>query len=284
MVTAGSFDTLTPETSMHWHCHELFNRMPQGAVAGGIAIVIDVLRASTTIITALAHGAAGVRPVLTIDEARALAAGNGPGSEILLGGERGGLRIDGFDLGNSPLEYSPARVAGSRIVITTTNGTAALDACAPAAEVLVGAIVNRAAVAAKARERAATHGTLDIHLVCAGTDGQVTEEDLLAAGAILDAASCLPNAHGDTLHASATAALEMFRGTMSASGHGAASAILAAFATSRGGRNLIELGMQADLPAAAAIDSLTVVPQLERGARGDESAVGWLRADAADPA
>ena len=61
---------------MHWHCHDLFNRMPRGAVAGGIAVVIDVLRASTTIVTALAHGATGVRPVLTVEVARALAAGH----------------------------------------------------------------------------------------------------------------------------------------------------------------------------------------------------------------
>jgi len=268
---------------MHWHCHELFNRMPQGAVAGGIAVVIDVLRASTTIITALAHGAAGVRPVLTIDAARTLAAGGGPG--VLLGGERGGLRIDGFNLGNSPLEYSRARVAGRRIVITTTNGTAALDASRAAAEVLIGAIVNRAAVATRARSLAVAHGTSDIHLVCAGTDGQVTEEDLLTAGAILDVASRLPGASGDRLSASAAAALESFRGVLSAAADaGAASAITAAFATSRGGRNLIELGMQADLPAAAAIDSLTVVPRLDRGAGGDEAVTGWLYADAADPA
>ena len=71
---------------------------------------------------------------------------------------------------------------------------------------LIGAIVNRAAVAARARELAAARGTSDIHLVCAGTDGEVTEEDLLAAGAILDAASRLPGADGDTLDASATAA------------------------------------------------------------------------------
>ena len=129
------------------------------------------------------------------------------------------------------------------------------------------------------------HGTADIHLVCAGTDGQVTEEDLLAAGAILDAASHLPGASGDTLDRSATAALETFRGMLSAAADaGAATAIAAAFATSRGGRNLIELGMQADLHAAAAIDSLAIVPRLDRGARGDEAATGWLHADAADPA
>ena len=279
---------------MHWHCHNLFNRMPQGAVTGGIAVVIDVLRASTTIVTALAHGAAGVRPVLTVEAARALAAGFASlsGSSVLLGGERGGLRIDGFDLGNSPLEYSRARVAGRRIVITTTNGTAALDACTAASEVLIGAIVNRAAVAARAWDLARSRGNADIHLVCAGTDGEVTEEDLLTAGAILDAAGRLPGADGDVLDASATAALNVFRGVLSpptaegrVNAHAiAAAAITSAFATSRGGRNLIELGMQADLPAAAAIDSLRIVPRLGCGARGDEAVAGWLHADAADPA
>jgi 2-phosphosulfolactate phosphatase len=275
---------------MHWHCHDLFNRMPQGAVAGGIAIVIDVLRASTTIVTALAHGAVGIRPVLTVDGARALASGGGHGSGVLLGGERGGRRIDGFDLGNSPLEYSADRVTGRRIVITTTNGTAALDASKAAAEVLIGAIVNRSAVASRARGRAEAHGTSDIHLVCAGTDGQVTEEDLLAAGAIVDAAVRLPGADHDTLDDAATAALKLFRDVLASSSDcakvpaaDAAAAIATAFTTSRGGRNLIELGMQADLPAAAAIDSLPVVPRLDRGPHGEQAGSAWLLADTADP-
>jgi 2-phosphosulfolactate phosphatase len=247
--------------------------------------VIDVLRASTTIITALAHGAAGVRPVLTIEQARELAARSGAGPAMLLGGERGGLRIDGFDLGNSPLEYAPARVAGRRIVITTTNGTAALDVCGAAAEVLIGAIVNRTAVASRARERARSQGAADIHLVCAGTDGQVTEEDLLAAGGILDAASRLAGSDRDTLDASAMAARAEFRGVLAAAGGAdAALAIVAAFATSRGGRNLVDLGMQADLPAAAAIDSLPVVPRLDRGRGPKVVEAGWLLPDAADPA
>jgi 2-phosphosulfolactate phosphatase len=278
---------------MHWHTHELYNRMPAAAVAGGIAVVIDVLRASTTIITALAHGAAGVRPVPTTDAAWALAASRGPESDLLLGGERGGLRIDRFDLGNSPLEYSRARVAGRQIVITTTNGTAAIDACGDAHEVLIGAIVNRSAVAFRARMLAVRHGVTDIHLVCAGTDGRVTEEDLLAAGAILDAASRLPDTAGDTLDAAATAALGRFRGVLSAADTDtlsgatadAAAAIATAFATSLGGSNLIGLGMQADLPAAAAIDSLPVVPQLDRDPDQDQdrangrdgTAAGWLR-------
>ncbi len=129
--------------ALHWHCHELFHRMPQGAAAGGIAVVIDVLRASTTIATALAHGAVAVRAVPTVDEARRVALAGA----ALLGGERGGLPIAGFDLGNSPREYTPERVAGRKLVITTTNGTAALAACGAAREIVVGAIVNRSAVA-----------------------------------------------------------------------------------------------------------------------------------------
>lgn len=238
-------------------CHDRFSTIGAGGCAGGIAVVIDVLRASTTIITALAHGAVRVRPVLTVEEARAEAAAGGG----LLGGERGGRRLEGFDLGNSPLEYGRDRVGGRPIVITTTNGTAALHACAGAAEVLIGAIVNRSAVAAAAHALATKHGGCDIHLVCAGTEGAVTEEDLLAAGAILDAAVLRHGCKEESLDATGREALGFFRATVAA-GPTAAEAIAREFASSIGGRNLIEIGMQADLPASAAIDSLPVVPRL----------------------
>lgn len=148
--------------------------------------MIDVLRASTTIATALAAGAAGVVPVRDLVAARSLAARLGP--DVLTGGERGGRRIDGFDLGNSPGEYTPDRVNGRTIVFTTTNGTAAVEACGSAAEILVGAIVNRAAVAVACQMLSRLHADAPVHLVCAGTDGMVTLEDILGAGAILDAA------------------------------------------------------------------------------------------------
>ena len=241
--------------ALHWHCHELFHRMPPGAVAGGIAVVIDVLRASTTIATALAHGAAAVRPVPTIAEARRLAAA--AGGSALLGGERGGLRIAGFDLGNSPREYTRDRVAGRAIVITTTNGTAALAACREAREVVVGALVNRAAVAAAVRRLAAASGSDAVHLVCAGTDGDVTAEDVLAAGGVL-AAGAGPD---DRLDAAATAARDSFRRL--AGGGDPAAALGRALRGSRGGANLVALGMEADLGACAALDTLRVVPRLD---------------------
>lgn len=109
----------------------------------------------------------------------------------------------------------------------------------------------------------------------------MTEEDLLAAGAILDAASRLPGANGDLLDATAAAAIGTFRACLARGGEVVAESIATAFADSRGGRNLLELGMQADLPAAAAIDSLPVVPRLDP--RGDrrETADVWLQVDAA---
>jgi 2-phosphosulfolactate phosphatase len=235
--------------------------MRQGACAGGIAVVIDVLRASTTIVTALAHGAARVRPVLTVEEARALAAGAG----VLLGGERGGLKIDGFDLGNSPREYSRDRVGGRSIVITTTNGTAALAACREAHAVLVGAVVNAAAVAAAVRRLATTSSTTDVHLVCAGTDGSPSGEDLLGAGAILAAAA--PAGPDDVLDASARAARDAFRRVAAAADPRAA--LVAEFHRAPGGANLVALGMEADLAACAARDSVGTVPRLD-------PATGWL--------
>jgi 2-phosphosulfolactate phosphatase len=255
---------------MTWKVHDLFHGMPPAACAGGIAVVIDVLRASTTIITALSHGAGRVLPVRTIGEARRLAAAG-----ALLGGERGGRPIEGFDLGNSPREYSRERVARRPIVITTTNGTAALHACSSAAEVLVGAVVNRSAVAARARQLAAERDC-DVHLVCAGTDGEVTAEDVLGAGAILDAASRLHGGPAIRLDEPAGAALADFRAVVGG-GENAATALACVFATSLGGRNLIDIGMEADLAPAAAVDALPVVPRLDR-------ASGWLVAEPTRPA
>ena len=154
-------------------------------------------------------------------------------------------------------------VAGRAVVITTTNGTAALAACRAAAEVLVGAVVNRGAVAAAARRLAAERGCDTIHLVCAGTDGHVTDEDVLAAGAILDAAGYDPDALHDTLDLPARNARRAYRDLAAAGRDHLAARIATAFRTCRGGENLLALGMGADLAAAAAIDSLIVVPRLD---------------------
>src|SRR5262245_61680075 len=114
-------------------------------LAGGVAVVVDVLRATTTIAHALAAGCAGVRPCATADEARRLA-GSLPAGKVLLGGERDGKPLPGFDLGNSPGEYTPARCRDRTLVLTTTNGTRALLHCAAAERVLTAAFVHFSAV------------------------------------------------------------------------------------------------------------------------------------------
>jgi len=156
-------------------------------------------------------------------------------------------------------------VAGRTVVITTTNGTAALAACVAAREVLVGAIVNRAAVAAAARRLAALAGTCAVHLVCAGTDGVVTAEDVLAAGAILDAAARPPRAADDELDPAARSARAAFRALVAAYPDRLPAALGREFTAAPGGANLVALGMADDIAAAAQIDSLDVVPRLDRG-------------------
>jgi 2-phosphosulfolactate phosphatase len=149
-----------------------------GDLAGGVAVVIDVLRASTTIIVALTNGATRVIPCGHVETARRLAAEDTTG-HTLTGGERGGVKIEGFDLDNSPSSYSRERVAGKTIAFTTTNGTAALLRTDGAARVLIGAFVNRQAIV-----EAVHFDGRPVHLICAGTDGRLTTDDLLGAAAI----------------------------------------------------------------------------------------------------
>lgn len=172
-------------STLRWYTHRLSDDMPRESVAGGIAIIVDVLRASTTIVTALAAGAAFVKPVVEVEEARLLR--NSSGESWLLGGERGGVPIPGFDLGNSPAEYCRSVVDGRGIIMTTTNGTLAIERCLAAETVLIGSFLNRNAVAKEAVLLASNRGIDAIHLVCAGTNGHETEEDFLGAGSIIHA-------------------------------------------------------------------------------------------------
>ena len=149
-------------------------------------VVFDVLRATSTMLQALAGGATAIYPVNDIAEALARRA-QSPG--VLLAGERNGLRIRAaqtggtdFDFGNSPREFTPDRVAGRDLVMTTTNGTLALRACAHAGHVLVTSFANLDATANWLTQHAAG----DVLLVCAGTGEQASYEDTLGAGALAD--------------------------------------------------------------------------------------------------
>jgi 2-phosphosulfolactate phosphatase len=141
-----------------------------------VCVVIDVLRATSTIITALARGARSVRPVLEVEEALRIKQAH-PGT--VLGGERGGLSPEGFDLGNSPEDYIPEKIKGRDLILTTTNGTRALLACQGAAETWAAGFLNLQAVA-----RALRASPRPAVLVCAGTGNGFSLEDAWVAGAL----------------------------------------------------------------------------------------------------
>jgi 2-phosphosulfolactate phosphatase len=224
-----------------------------GDLAGGVAVVIDVLRASTTIVVALANGAARVIPCGDVETARRLATEDRSGN-TLTGGERGGVKIEGFDLDNSPASYSRDRVAGKTIVFTTTNGTAALLRTDGAARVLIGAFVNRQAIV----ETLHADGR-PIHLICAGTDGRLTSEDLLGAAAIAAGLSRFDD-------------VEMWDDSTKGAAQNwpegiPAKLLIDSLRRSSGGRNLVELGFDQDIVRAAEVDSISVVPEFSSTTR-----------------
>jgi len=143
----------------------------------GCAVILDILRASTTLTVALANGAAAVLPIATVEEAlRQRAARSG----ALACGERDGLKCEGFDLGNSPLEYTPGRVQGQTLVFASTNGSRLMLLAARARRRVLGAFVNAAAVVeAIAREPHVT-------LMCAGKQGRFCLEDAACAGLLCE--------------------------------------------------------------------------------------------------
>src|SRR5215218_3513126 len=112
--------------SHYLRVHKLPQAVDREELVGSTVVVVDLLRATSTICQALAAGATEVVPFLEVSQALEAAEKHGR-RDIVLGGERGGKRIDGFDLGNSPAEYTPATVGGRRVFFTTTNGTRALD-------------------------------------------------------------------------------------------------------------------------------------------------------------
>ena len=232
---------------MKIHCHLLPELMTEEELPESTAVVIDVLRASTTICHTLAAGADAVIPCLTTDEARSLRERR---PELLLGGERGGVKIDGFDLGNSPFEYTPEIVTGKTIAFTTTNGTKALHRCREARLTVIGGFVNLSAVVACLLD-----ADRPVHLVCAGTNGAITAEDVLFAGAVAAELQVKrPNVElvGDGVRL----ALDFYRTNSQNEAQ-----FLAAMLDSQGGRNLQQLGQTSDIERAAERNRFSLAPQ-----------------------
>ena len=210
---------------------------PDEAAAAPTGVVIDVIRATSTICQALDSGYERVWCAAEVEDARALS-----GDGVTLGGERLGVRIDGFDLGNSPREYLEPR--GTTLAMSTTNGTRAIVTGAERCErVYIASLLNLAAVT----ERARSHGE-DVAVFCAGVKGAFALDDAYVAGRVAEGLDCERTdaaEAGVRLAASYASAEDAFR-------------------ASRSGRDLIDHGpeLEEDIPWCARESVLDVVPQL----------------------
>jgi 2-phosphosulfolactate phosphatase len=197
--------------------------------------VIDVIRATSTIVSAIAHGASGVQPVARVDDAFALKAQE---PDAILAGERGGQPLPGFDLGNSPEDFTTERVKGRRVILTTTNGTQALATCHGARAVIAASFLNFDAVAARLREL----GPPWI-IVCAGCDGEFGVDDAIVAGALADA---LGQNH-----------------PLASLYHSVERELPDTLLRSAAGRELVKVGLDRDIPYCAKLNAFSVVPTLD---------------------
>ncbi|MBP2627842.1 MAG: 2-phosphosulfolactate phosphatase [Firmicutes bacterium] len=207
-----------------------------------VCIVLDIFRATTSIVTSIANGCKSIIPVLSIEDAHTLADQIGP---ILFAGERQSIKIEGFDFGNSPLEFSQDKVQDKTIIMTTTNGTAAIKATEGAHRTLIGSFVNAKAVCLQAKQY-----EKNILIVCAGTDGLFSLEDTLCAGLLVQ----LLTGEGERIMTdSARGALLMY--------NEGKDKLIQIAAESRNGKRLYDIGRMDDVEYCFRTDLLAVVPQ-----------------------
>ena len=218
------------------HSPEQWRAIPAEQLKPSVAVVSDVIRATSTIAMALAQGAAGVLPVAALEDAFALKAKN---PEAILAGERGGVPLEGFDMGNSPEDFLRKRVNNRLVILTTTNGTQALTACHGARAVVTASLLNLEAVAARLLELGPPW-----LVVCAGCNGHFGVDDAITAGALAEA---LGQDH---------AFIHLYRSVKKD--------LTEAFLGSEAGRELIKVGMKKDVPFCAQVSRLTVVPTMDK--------------------
>jgi 2-phosphosulfolactate phosphatase len=230
-----------------------FSALPQRDLGRTVCVVFDVLRATSTMVTALANGAAAILPVIDIPEALAARATD---PEVLLAGERDGVRIEAsltgstaFDLGNSPREFTRPVVSGRTIVMTTTNGTRALRACAGARRILACSFLNLSATASFVQREAPA----ELLIVCGGTHEEAAYEDVLGAGALCESVWA---AYGEGKIAdSAYMARRLFES--------AQRDLVAAMAEARNGKRLLQRAeLKDDVAYCAQRDKMELVAEL----------------------
>ncbi|MHB8732255.1 MAG: 2-phosphosulfolactate phosphatase [bacterium] len=256
--------------------HVAFLPQEAGDMRRRVAVVIDVLRATTSMLTLLERGCAEVAVAPSVEAARRYAAESAgrhvasaveagrrgeaapavPARPVRTAGEEGGLPPEGFEFGNSPAAFARADVAGSRFVIATTNGTKALHAVRGAPVVFTACLRNRAA-AARAAVEAALRGGFDLTVVCAGREGWFSLDDAYAAGGVADAvdeqlAGRTPSASTDAVLAART----LYRAWPDP---------LDVFRQTAGGRNVVAIGLEEDLRYCAVRDCSELVPRVGEG-------------------
>ena len=233
---------------------------PEGVAPGydwrtACSVVIDVLRATSVMTTAGAAGCRSMRTCESTAEAHQWA-GKSSGRPLLCG-ERQCKPIEGFDLGNSPAEYTPARVAGRDLILTTTNGTRAIAAAAASKRLLLASFLNLDATLTAIEQE---H---HLHLVCAGTNGEVSYEDVLLAGAMVDA--LIKRSDDFRINDPARIARDTWR-ALDLSPERADEGLTEALRQSYGGRNLIAAGYEDDVERCASIDQISGIVQRDHPA------------------
>ncbi len=209
-------------------------------------VVIDVLRATTTIVEALANGARGIYPTGGTEEAVKLAHSLGR-DDTLLCGERKGQKVEGFDLGNSPSEFTRETVQDVRLVMSTTNGTRAFMIAQDAPRVLACAFTNLGAVAAAVAEED------ELVVLCAGRQERFSIEDALCAGHLIE--RVIGETDGEHELNDAALAARLLAGARKPSRK--------LFLQTAGGRALAEIGLEGDLEICADVDRHDVVAEME---------------------
>lgn len=219
---------------------------PLPDLTGSTVVVIDVLRSTSSMVEALVNGAQGVYPAVSTEEAIKLASSLGRDDTILCGEARG-LMVEGFDLGNSPLEFSRENVAGKRLVMSTTNGTRVFFLVGDAVTVLACSFMNLSAVAVAVME------SDSIVVVCAGMGGLFSLDDAVCAGALVQRIRAATEVDVE-LNDAAMGAVEMaltFRVNTDF------------LASTSNGQHLVDIGFREDLEICAEIDRYSVVPEMD---------------------
>ncbi len=219
-------------------------------LAGKLVVIIDVLRASSTIVTALANGCRGFIPILSPDQAKKKAQ-QFEKERILLGGEREGIKIEGFDLGNSPREYKREAVKDKTIIFSTTNGVKTLEMAKGAHRIIIGSFLNLQAVC-----NYCINYRGDILIICAGKEGRFSLEDAACAGMIINSLRDVFSGACQEVDVNLTAQLLYVK---------FGNNILEIFRKSQHGRYLESIGLGEDLKFCSQLDFFHIVPIFRDG-------------------